>query len=199
MVDNLNFNCEQYYINLTNFKEKDTQIIRSILLNGSFTSHLLSFNSYGIVSFSDNKHKLWSIKLIDSFNKKSTNAMIFDVKEDELNNPYHFDKLVLYQNSMKNLESFGYIWIRTEDDHTSIHSYLEYEKDNILKQINKDITTWHKHYIFDIYCRPEKATKKEFEELYKKYIEEYRWSGSYEDWQNSFKSNNQQYQTYSTY
>lgn len=203
MTDNLTFTNNQYYINITNFKEKDVNILIRMFWESPFISQLLSFDSYGIVNFPDSQHKVWDIKTSDTFNKKSTNILIFNVKEDEHNNPYKYDKLVIYQNSTKNIESFGYTWIRTEDDHTSTHSYLEYLKDNIIKELNKDITTWHNYYIYKILYftsnKKDKITFEDSEKIYKKYIEEYRWAGTYDEWKNSFKSKNQQYQIYLTY
>jgi len=197
--NNIIFTCGQCYIHLTNFKEKDASIIVCMFNNSLEISNLLSFNSYGIINFEDPKHQTWNIKLIDSFNKKSTNAIVFNVKEDEYNNPYNYDKLVIYQNSTKNLENYGYVWIRTFDNHSSIHSYLEYLKDNVMKEIIKDISTWQNFLIYQMLNSNNKLTKIECDKIYKKYIEEYRWGGTYEEWKNSFKPRNQQFQTYSTY
>lgn len=136
-----------YYIEFTNFKEKELLILRHVI-NGARIGQYLSFDKYANISFSDNdtKHINPCITELNSFTRGKTNCIIFNMK-----NVKDYDKCLVYQTLFKNDGFYGYIFYNSET-HKYKHIYnVSYDLSLLLNNIVRSIDSLYKEDMFNYY------------------------------------------------
>ena len=190
-MEGFNFNVTHLYVDISTFKESDINRLKSSILGKNDINELVNFIGYGIATFENHKHDRWNIECINKFTRGKINCLIFNVKEDEVYNPYKYTKLIVFQNLTKNIESYGFVWVK-DNERSLIRFCLDYIDDEVVKRIMEDLNSWKLHHIYSAYSHKPKLNAVEMKKAYVKYIETYRCK-SYKDWEASLKVYNQRY------
>lgn len=142
-----NFNFDYYYIECSNFKEKELLILRHVI-NGARIGQQLIFNKYGNISFEENdiQHKCPIITEFNSFMRGKTNCIIFN-----LNNVPKYDICIVYQTVFKNDGFYGYIFYNTKT-HKYKHIYnITYDLSSLINSITRSISIIYKEDMYNYY------------------------------------------------
>lgn len=188
----LNVKAQYNFIDVKQFTETDTYIINKMLLNNPKISEIYDSFNYETVHFNNSKHDIWNIDLTEKF-ENNTNALVIKLKTNIKQNPENNKYLVIYQNITKALNSYGYFWIKNNDDMGSMHVSIDYLCDCLLWSIIRDINIWPKiKYNNAVSGIPRIFNIIELENIYKEYIETYRCS-KYDKWLELSKQYNSRY------
>lgn len=123
------------HINCTNFKEKDTLVIRNII-KGARLGDMISFSNYGNISFSNEDKLHWNPIVVDleSFTRSKTNCMIFDI-----NTKNKYNKAIIYYSILSNDSYYGLLLYNTENNKCSHVHNINSELTNMLITVYKSI------------------------------------------------------------
>lgn len=174
-----------FYLDVKPFIESDIYTFKSLISNNATLSSLISFNSCGEIEFDSDKHETWIINLVDEFKRKHINAIVFNVDDTNIKyNPQQYKYLILFQNITKALNSYGYIWVK--EDKSLVRFALDYAYEEIIHHLIKDLNFWKVEKLYNAIYQEPKISLKEFNNVYKEYIETYRWN-DFEEWENLSK------------
>jgi len=123
------------YINCSNFKEKDTLIIRNIIA-GARLGNMIAFSNYGNISFKDEDKLHWNPIVIDlnTFIRSKTNCLIFNIYSKNV-----YNKAILYYSTMTNDSYYGLLLYNTETHKYSHIHNINSELTNMLITVYKSI------------------------------------------------------------
>lgn len=123
------------YINCSNFKEKDTLVLRNII-KGARIGDMLKFASYGNITFSEEDVPHWNpvITELDSFTRSKTNCMIFDIDSN-----CQYNKMFLYHTILPQHGFYGLL-LYNSNINKFLHIYnIGYDINNLVIKMFKII------------------------------------------------------------
>lgn len=110
MTNSIRF--EHYGFNCVNFQEKEAKCINNIIRNARVGAYM-QFEAFTNISFAnaDEYHKEGNLNTQETFNKKLTNGLLYNIKHDLYN------KCLVYRASFaKGNDEYSYILYNTEND-----------------------------------------------------------------------------------
>lgn len=149
------------YLTVSNFKEHDFFILINHLTTGRFATKIKYLNPANI-SFenSDYKHEFPIVKTLDSFKRKITNCIEFELLNDHHNRGC-YDRLFLYYTDCKT-PSYGYVLYNTQTGRMG-HKFLIYgDINDLFRCLNDSFHRMHADKLFDFYSRKYYSSKGQF-------------------------------------
>ena len=190
-MEEFSFEVLYCHLGISTFKETEINRLKLCILGKIDVARIIKFKGYGIINFENSRGDKWHVTVNEKFTRGKIHCLVFDVIEDEINNPYNYSKLIVFQNLTKSIDSYGYVWVK--DNGTSLLRFcLEHLDDEVANHMMQDLNGWKLHHIYAAYNNESKLSGLEMEKEYKKYIETYR-AISYKDWQDGLKTYNQRY------
>lgn len=126
---------EMPYITCDNFKEKEITIINNFIA-GARIRKMIQYNSMASIEFDDvdvHKHEFPKVKILPSFIKQHTNAVIYDIIV-----PCKYDKVLIYQNILKNTNFYGFVIFNSNNTEQQFHYYnIEYDLTTLAKDVDR--------------------------------------------------------------
>lgn len=179
------------FLDIKKFKINEISVIQKIMLNNIKISDIYDQAFYGTCTFETVKHDLWKINLSNEYSPK-TNVIVIELKKDKILNPKNYAYLVIFQNSTNIIDSYGYFWVKANDDlqESVTRICLDHTHDDLLQNIIRDINSWPTVKLYNaINHIPRQFNHHEIQEIYKEYIETYR-DPSYQHWESLLKQYN---------
>ena len=156
-----NLEFDFYYLPINNFKEKAFNLTVSHLQKSRF-GNKMKYKCPANISFEDGdkKHQYPKVTEFDSFKRKYTNCIVFDLVFDKDNQGY-YDKLFLYFNDGKQ-PSYGYVLYNTETKQR-LHRFLIFgDINDVFYALNNTFNTLHAKKMYDFYNFKSNCSKKRF-------------------------------------
>ena len=128
-----------YYQIFNNLKIKECELLRHII-EGSRIGQYMNFNNYANISFDDEDKlsRFAKIELLENFDRKKTNCMVFNLAKSQLNND-RYNKLFLYMHSTRSDTYYGFILYNTATDKCTQIADVSGEPNDIVQRINRCI------------------------------------------------------------
>jgi len=190
-MEDFSFDVSHCHLGISTFKETEINRLKLCILGKIDVARIVNFKGYGIINFENSREDKWHVTFNEKFTRGKIHCLVFEVLEDEMNNPYKYNKLIVFHNLTKALDSYGYVWVR--DNGTSLLRFcLEHLDDEVVKHMMQDLNGWKLHHIYAAYNHEPKLNGIQMENEYKKYIETYR-ASSYDEWKAGLKRYNQRY------
>lgn len=171
-MDRIEFKVNHFYLDTSIFKESLIYKLNSIIQNNITINDLVEYLGCGVITFDDSKHETWNVEVSEKFTRGKNNAIVYKVRENELLNPHKYNYLVIFYNNIKGYESYGYVWINTNDSKTLLRFCLEFIDSIIPQHIIQDINCWKNYIIYELYNDPDLTYgeyKRRMNEYYLKY------------------------------
>lgn len=151
--DNNNYTLKFNYcfIECTNFKEKELNVLRNIISKARLGKELV-FYRYANISFNENdsKHEYPVITEFENFARGKTNAIIFKM-DNEMSSQEKYNRCIIYQTVSKNDGFYGYLFYNTETGEYN-HTYnLTYELTNLFSHLYQSIDFINREKLYDDY------------------------------------------------
>lgn len=126
---------EMPYITCDNFKEKEITIINNFI-SGARIRKIIKYGGLASIEFDEfdkHKHEFPKVKLLPSFVKQHTNGVIYDILV-----PCKYDKILIYQNILKNTNFYGFVIFNSNDPSQQFHYYnIEYDLTTFVKDVDR--------------------------------------------------------------
>lgn len=175
-----------YYLEAKPFAERDIYILNNMVLNNISCSNIVKNTLFANIKFDSSKHDKWIITPYSMYQKKLTNGIVFILDEDNVKyNPRQYKYLIIFQNITKVESSYGFLWVK--DNQSLARFAIEYIHDEIIHQIIKDLNFWKIEKLYSAIYQEPKISLKEYNKVYKEYVETYRWK-NFEEWENLIKT-----------
>lgn len=139
------------YLNIDPLKEKEFNVLIGYM-TGSRFGQLMSYSCPCSITFDkdDHKHKYPTITEMESFKRKVTNCICFNLNKNYMNRGY-FNKLFIYYDGGKKVSSYGIVFYNTETGKT-IHRYLIYgDVNDLFRVLNECFNYFHQKKLYDFY------------------------------------------------
>lgn len=139
-MEKYNIKFDFWNINVDPIKEKEANKIIWILSQSRHVKDI-SFINYGEISFDVDDDKHWNpiVEEQNSFNRRKSSCMIFDIHLTKGTN--YYDKLFLYHSNNKRTGNWGYVLYNSETN-KSKHVYFIYDDlDDLITHINKALNS----------------------------------------------------------
>lgn len=138
-------NAEFYfgYQTFSSFKEKEAMSLMRTLTGIQYWD-LLRFKGFAKINFlkEDNKRKNPEFELLEGFDKKNTNALVFDCLYHEDKNPGKYDKLfVMATLGSKGVYYLSYMFYNTETRKKNHIPMVEGDINDLYVSINQSINS----------------------------------------------------------
>ena len=100
----------------------------------------MNFNNYANISFDaeDKLSRFAKIELLENFDRKKTNCMVFNLAKSQLNND-RYNKLFLYMHSTRSDTYYGFVLYNTATSKCTQIADVSGEPNDIIQRLNKCI------------------------------------------------------------
>ena len=131
-----NLKLDYLYQTFSPFKESEVSNIIN-LINPSRIGKYIRFKCYGNASFNeeDTKHEIVTIKELDSFGRKNSNVVVFEVIDENYKSVY--TELFLYHNITQSQSSYGLISYNSKTGKTTHKIQIDYDSYDLMIALNK--------------------------------------------------------------
>ena len=133
-----NLKLDYLYQTFSPFKESEVSNIIN-LINPSRIGKYIRFKCYGNASFNeeDTKHEIVTIKELDSFGRKNSNVVVFEVIDEDCKSVY--TELFLYQNIAPSQSSYGLISYNSKTGKISQKIQIDYDSYDLMIALSKAV------------------------------------------------------------
>ena len=133
------------YMHYDNFKQKEA-IQLLYIISGLRLNSEMKFDGYASITFDvdDKKSEHPIFTMLDGFERKNSQALVFDISESYRNTEHHFDKLFLYTMNGKSSASsnyYGFMLYSTEHKDSSNHFWIDKDANDLFLHINQTFNT----------------------------------------------------------
>ena len=131
-----NLKLDYFYQVFSPFKESEVSNIIN-LINPSRIGKYIRFKCYGNASFNeeDTKHEIVTIKELDSFGRKNSNIVVFEVIDENYKSVY--TELFLYHNITQSQSSYGLISYNSKTGKIIQKIQIDYDLYDLMIALNK--------------------------------------------------------------
>ena len=128
--------------NYNNFKQKEAHTLQNIV-EGMRLKDDMFFEGYAdmVIEESVVHHQHPKFVMLESFNRKNTYALVYDISESERNALKEYDKLFIYQYLGKNFSYYGYLLYSSETQKSSNHFVIPHDENDLFVNINSVFNT----------------------------------------------------------
>ena len=133
-----NLKLGYFYQTFSPFKESEVSNIVS-LINPTRAGRCIKFKCYGNASFDDEdtKHETMTIKELDSFERKNSNVIVFEVVDEDCKSVY--TELFLYHNMAMSQSSYGLVSYNSQTGNISHKIQIDYDSYDLMIALSKAV------------------------------------------------------------
>lgn len=126
------------YVEYTNFKQKEASSL-IYMLNKQRLNDDMQFESYANMSFDkdDTKHEFPIFTNQDSYSRKSTNCLVYDISNSPRDNYHKYNKIFIYHYIGKVHSYYGYALYNTETNESVNKFVIDHEDGDLFISLNR--------------------------------------------------------------